>query len=167
MGSEIENSDRPDMPGYGIQPIKEGAGLLPWSFVSERMTKARNYWVATVSFERRPHVSPVWGIWHTEKFYFGVGTRSRKGRNLKENPHLVVHLESGDDVVILEGLAESITDETLVAQLDKVYYEKYEVNLSLDDAFIYMLRVSKALAWREQDFPTSATRWQFKTNDTG
>ncbi|MEX2144343.1 MAG: hypothetical protein WD740_07085 [Anaerolineales bacterium] len=38
---------RPFMPGYGIAAETEGAGLLPWSFVEERMATAHNYWVST------------------------------------------------------------------------------------------------------------------------
>ena len=41
----------------------------------------------------------------------------RKGRNLAENPNVAVHLESGDDVVILEGVAEVVTDPGLVERL--------------------------------------------------
>jgi hypothetical protein len=40
---------------------------------------------------------------------FGSGPQTRKVRNLSENPHVAVHPES-DDVVILEGVAEMITD---------------------------------------------------------
>jgi hypothetical protein len=42
-------------------------------------------------------------------FYFGSGPRTRKARNLAENPNVAVHPE-GDDVVILEGVAEVVTD---------------------------------------------------------
>ena len=37
---------RPYAPGYGIPT--NAKGLLPWSFVEERMVAARDYWVATV-----------------------------------------------------------------------------------------------------------------------
>ena len=50
-------------------------------------------------------------------FYLGPGPRTRKGRNLAENPNVAVHPESGDDVVILEGVAEVVTDPGLVERL--------------------------------------------------
>jgi Pyridoxamine 5'-phosphate oxidase len=99
---------RPYMPGYGIRP--DGEGLLPWSFVDERMANARNYWVATTRPDGRPHATPVSGVWIDGSFYFGTGPGSRKARNLAKNQHLVVHLESGDEVVILEGVAEEVAD---------------------------------------------------------
>jgi hypothetical protein len=93
---------RPDIPGYGIRP--DGEGILPWSFVDERMANARNYWVATTRPDGRPHAMPLSGVWIDGSFCFGTGPGSRKARNLAENPHLVVHSESGDEVVILEGV---------------------------------------------------------------
>jgi len=45
---EIPQVSRPYMPGYGIAGPAEGSGLLHWSWAAERLTAARNYWVATV-----------------------------------------------------------------------------------------------------------------------
>jgi len=56
-----------------------------------------------------PHAVPVWGVWVDGALYFGTDRRSRKARNLATNQGAVVHLESGDDAVILEGFAEEIT----------------------------------------------------------
>ncbi|MCC7354279.1 MAG: pyridoxamine 5'-phosphate oxidase family protein [Anaerolineae bacterium] len=149
------------MPEYGLLDAAGGSGLFPWSHVSERMAKARNYWVATTQPDGRPHVAPVWGLWLDEAFYFSTGKRSRKARNLDLNSGIVVHLESGDDVVILEGVAEKVTDATLLARLDKAYFTKYKVQMVGGDNPIYTLRPRVAYAWLERDFPGSATRWQF------
>lgn len=152
---------RPHMPGYGIQPASKG-GLLPWSFVSEGMAAARNYWVGSTRPDGRPHAVPVWGLWHAETFYFSSGRESRKATNFAANPAAVVHLESGDQVVVLEGEVE-IVDESaekpLLSTLDKAYKAKYGFPL-LGLGNIYRLKVQRALAWREGDFPSSATRWQ-------
>ncbi|MBI3966464.1 MAG: pyridoxamine 5'-phosphate oxidase family protein [Chloroflexi bacterium] len=161
------------MPSYGISTELEG--MLPWRFVSEQMTTSRNYWIATTRPDGRPHVAPVWGVWVDDAFYFGTGRTSRKARNLAANPALVVHLESGDDTVILEGTAEVVTDEQLQAddlltRLGDAYAAKY-VNPETGEPFrlepdptgssvVYALRAHMVLAWRESDFPTSATRWR-------
>lgn len=146
---------RPHMPGYGILPESEGAGLLPYSFVEERMAAARNYWVCSVTPEGRPHAAPVWGLWHAGAFYFGTGDTSRKGRNLAANPAVVVHLESGDEAIILEGRAEPVTDAALLKTLDKAYKAKYKVPFHS----ALCVRPQVAFAWREADFPASATRF--------
>lgn len=57
---------------------------------------------------------PVWGIWLGGAVYFGTDRRSRKAKNLAANPSLVIHLESGDDAVILEGAAEEVDDRGLI-----------------------------------------------------
>ena len=94
LSRRVEPS-RPDLPeDYGVSDQTSGAGMLPWSRVTERLESARNYWVVTTRSDGKPHSVPVWGIWLDETFYFGTDRRSRKGRNLATNPGLVVHLDS-------------------------------------------------------------------------
>jgi len=148
------------MPGYGIQPPTPEAGLLEWAFVQAQMLAARNYWLSTASAAGTPHAAPVWGIWYQDRFYFSTGANSRKGRNLAANPLAVVHLESGDETVILEGQMQAVPAGELFNTLDQVYFQKYSVNLTHENP-VYALHVHKVFAWRERDFPTSATRWVF------
>lgn len=97
-------SSRSAVPSsYGLQPASGGKGLLPWSWAEERLTAARNYWICSAGDDGRPHAMPVWGLWLEGGLLFGTARTSRKGRNLRRNPAVVVHLESGDEVVILEG----------------------------------------------------------------
>jgi hypothetical protein len=57
-------ASRPHMPGYGSGGPTQGSGLLPWSWAEQRLLASRNYWVATSWPDGRPHVMPVWGVWH-------------------------------------------------------------------------------------------------------
>jgi len=147
--------------GYGIDRATEG--LLPWSYVGERMASSRNYWVGTTRPNGRPHVAPVWGVWLDEAFYFSSDPASVKGRNLAANPELVVHLESGDEVVILEGIAEAVTDQAILARFVDAYDAKYQYRPDISNPAygFYRLRPRVVFAWRERDFPQSATRWVF------
>ena len=106
---------------------------------------------------------PVWGVWLDQNFLFSTSLSSQKGRNLARNPNLVVHLESGDDVVILEGVAEEVTDLDWLARFADAYDAKYQFRPDIHDAKngTYALRVKTAFAWLEPDFPGGATRWQF------
>jgi nitroimidazol reductase NimA-like FMN-containing flavoprotein (pyridoxamine 5'-phosphate oxidase superfamily) len=71
------------MPGYGVP---EGAGSLkPWSWARERLEASRNYWLATVRPDSRPHLIPIWGVWLDGQFYFSTGAESRKAKNLRTN----------------------------------------------------------------------------------
>jgi PPOX class probable F420-dependent enzyme len=150
--------------GYGIDRTTEG--LLPWGYVSERMAGAHNYWVGTTRPDGRPHIAPVWGLWLDEAFYFSSDPTSRKGRNLAASPEVVVHLESGDEVVILEGTVELVKDEATLTRFADAYDAKYQVRPDTSDpAFgFYRLRPRVAFAWRERDFPQSATRWLLTQN---
>ena len=53
---------------------------------------------------------PVWGAWVDGMFFFHSHPGTRKARNLAVNPAIVVHLECGDDVVIVEGEAEVVNE---------------------------------------------------------
>lgn len=97
-------------------------------------------------------------------FCFGTDAGSRKGLNLAANSRLVVHLESGDDVVILEGNAEPARDQAFLERADEAYAAKYDgVRLitAPGQAYVLLLKPTTALAWRERDFPATATRWTF------
>ncbi len=155
--------DRPYMPaGYGVPASSEG--LLPWSHADERLRQARNYWVVTASPAGRPHAIPIWGAWIDGAVYFEGGSDTRWGRNLDANNEVVVHLESGDDVVILEGHAEPVAavEPSLAERLVEAYGSKY--NYTADPANwsgggLYAVRPRKVLAWNK--FPTNATRFRF------
>ena len=147
---------RPVIPGYGVPESDEG--MLPWSHVTERMEQARNYWVGTVGKDGRPHAVPVWGLWVDGAFYFGAGPRTV--RNLTANPEVVVHLESADDVVILEGRAEVLAnpDPALWERVAGVSEAKYGYKSETPGG--YVLRPRVVYAWSK--FPSDATRWRFE-----
>ena len=75
----------------------------------------------------------------------------------------MIHLESGDDAVILEGVAEEVTERDLIKRIDQAYFKKYKMRVSsaLGQVVIYALRPRVAFGWRERDFPRSPTRWRF------
>ncbi len=74
-------ASRPELPmSYGVPTSTEG--ILSWSYVSQRLEQARNYWVATTRPDGRPHVVPVWGLWIDNAFYFGGVPTTRWARNV-------------------------------------------------------------------------------------
>jgi general stress protein 26 len=152
---------RPPFKGYGVPDTEEG--MLAWGWATERLDSARNYWVATTRPDGRPHSMPVWGIWLDDSFYFGSGRNSAKSRNLTANPAIVVHLESGDETVILEGLAELVLDEALELRVDEVYGAKYDFtpDSSGESDPWFVVRPKRAYAWTESSYPSSATQFDF------
>jgi hypothetical protein len=84
-----------------------------------------------------------------------------KARNFSSRQDTVIHLESGDDVVILEGRVSRL-DESLHARFTDLYDDKYGHRPSPDQVGGggFLLRPERVLAWREADFATSATRFR-------
>lgn len=152
--------------GYGIPDSLEGT--LPWSWARQRLAEASVYWVASVRPDGRPHVTPIWGAWVDEAFWMEGGRRTRRFRNLAQNPGVVVSIERGDDVVMVEGDAEQLAelDEGLVQRLLAGYAKyrsshEYEADpANWQGGGIWCVRPHKALGWGS--FPADATRWTFR-----
>ncbi len=158
----VPRSHRPIMPeGYGI--AKTDKGLLSWSWVLRRLKESHNYWVVSSTIDGHPHSMPVWGVWVDRAFCFSTHPSSRKARNLRRNPRVLIHLESGDEAVILEGFAMKTTDPMIKKRFYDLYYAKYKFRLESlgKNQITFILRPRIAFAWREKDFADSATRWTF------
>ncbi len=159
MGRE-PTSRRPGFSeAYGVTPEPEG--LLDWSWAAERLEGSRNYWVATAGPDGRPSVVPVWGVWLDDALRFGTSRASRKGRNLVADPRVVIHLESGDEVVILEGDVEETPLDLAIADAYEMKYAMRPSEEPGDGEVWYALRPRLALAWVEREYPRSATRFDF------
>lgn len=138
--------------------------FLPWSHAEKRLVRSRSYWICTSRPDGRPHSAPVWGFWHEGALYFSTHRDTRKARNIAHSPRVSVHLESGDDVVILEGDAEQVDQKALAKQLDAVCRKKYRMPMTvIPDAIAFRVRPRVVLAWTEKEFPNNSTRWEFAT----
>jgi PPOX class probable F420-dependent enzyme len=127
--------------------------------VVEQCVAARNYWICTTRDDGRPHAMPVWGLWLDDAVVFSTDPQSLKARNFGARPDVVVHLESGDDTVVVEGRVEKL-DRPLLERFVDAYEAKYDYRPNAEQAEgVYVVRPHRVLAWREQDFPTSATRF--------
>ena len=144
--------------GYGIASVDDGT--LPWSWVEQQCESARNYWVCTTRDDGRPHAAPVWGLWLDGAVVFSTDPSSAKAHNFRQRPEVVVHLESGDEVVIVEGRVEAFDPAAMTVFCD-LYEAKYAYRPTESQTAdgVYAVRPRRVLAWREKDFPTSATRF--------
>ena len=146
-------ASRPHMPGYGVPRSRKG--LLPWSHVVQRLEAASHYWVATESSDGRPHARPVDGLVVDGVLYFSGGD-VRWVKNLRENPRASVHLESADDVVILEGQVEWVeSPPDIVDRINEASREKH----GWDTAPGWSLKPEVVFAWT--NLGKDATRWIF------
>jgi hypothetical protein len=157
-------ADAPRM--FGSQPESVP---LPWTWATERLTAAPNYWISTTRLDNRPHSRPVWGVWLDGAVYFSTG--SLAAVNLPRQPEITVHLESGSEVVIIEGRARLVDDRTLVVRIVEEYNPKYHWDMDPDalPGPFYEVRPRVAFGWISDDtgldggatFAGSATRWKF------
>ncbi len=136
--------------------------MLPWSHAVDRLEAARYYWLATTRPDGRPHVTPLWGVWVDEALYMDGLPTTHWARNLAANPALSVHLDNGDNVVILEGEVEDLTtDPDLGSRIIDAWSSKYG-RLQPDPAGsgIFRLRPRTARAWSNESLE-DGTRWRF------
>ena len=140
---------------------------VPWSEVAERLAPARTYWLCTTTPSGAPHAAPVWGVVVDETLYLYSERSTVKARNLAADPRVVLHLESGEDVVIVRGSAEDLGTPAqaghVVAALSAKYTDPEDRPFlpDADPAFdvIYAIRPRSAMLWRLADYEASQRRW--------
>ena len=159
---ERAERSRPILPKeYGMPTDSEG--LLDWEWVTERLEKAKDYWVCTVRPDGRPHAVPVWAFWVDGVLYFDGHPQTRWGRNLASNPAISVHIEIDGGVVILEGIVQDIAhlDRPIAEKLYEVSMAKYNYSEKADvyvERGIFSLKPKLVLAWGS--YPKTLTRWR-------
>ena len=164
--SRKPRSSRPHAPGYGFPESKKG--LLPWSWAEQRLKKSHNYWITTVKPDGSPHTMVVWGLWQDGRFVFSTGSKSRKARNLEQNPKCIVCTEHAQEAVIVEGVAES-ADVAARRKMLPAYERKYKFDMSSmkDDILtmkepVYAVRPRVVFGLWEKHFQSKSTRWKFE-----
>ena len=65
-------------------------------------------------------------------------------------------------MVILEGEAVEVSDQSTLKKLDAASRANYKMPLMLaPGSVLYCVRPKIALAWTEKKFSSNATRWEF------
>ena len=143
------------------------SGMLTWTEVAALLAPWRNYWLSTLATDGSPQVSPIWGVLVDETFYFYTETGTAKYRNVLADPRVAVHLESGDDVVIVRGTVELIGSTAEHPELCEAYVPKYtqardRQYLPADvegDNVLFALHPMRAVVWLLVDYEGSIRRW--------
>jgi general stress protein 26 len=157
---------RPHFPaGY----VENPKSFLPWSHVVERLTTAINYWFCSVYPNGRPHSIPKWAVMVDGVIYYDGSPETRHAKNIAKNPYISLHLEDGNDVVIVNGKVVELKRSSLEQreQIAKAYTDKYaELGYSPQPSFwenggLYMLSIESALAWTS--FTEDPTKFVFES----
>jgi len=150
---------RPNIPDYGISEKK--AGMLPWKWAVERLTKSKQYWIATTRPDGSPHVMVIWGVWIDNEFWFSTGRKSRKARNLETNPKCVICSGDSAQAAIVEGLVEKFEDTAQLERVFTAYGKKYKMDIRGMGEPLFRLKPTVAFGLFEKKFTQTATKWKF------
>jgi len=114
----------------------------------EKLEKQQTIWFGSVRPDGKPHLTPVWFVWHDGKLYVGIDPNSVKSRNLKKNPWVVLALEDGSHPVICEGMA-AFTPPPLTEALTAAFHSKYEWDLTKEAQYNQIVEITpfKWLTW--------------------
>lgn len=100
------------------------------AYVEQRLEQETIIWLSTVRPDGRPHLVPVWFLWHEGKILI-FSKPDQKIRNLHANPNVMLALEAldgGEDVVLIEGQA-SILEVGQLSPVMASYAHKYAEGL--------------------------------------
>ena len=149
-------------PGYVDRPT----AYVAWEWVERQLSEAVHYWLCSVRPDGRPHAVPKWAVYLDGKIYFDGSGQTRHARNLEHNPAVILHLESGERAVIVEGSGRAIDrpPKELGLRLTGAYAVKYaELGYSpeptqWDDGGLFEIAPRVILAWTKfSEDPTKFT----------
>ena len=96
--------------------------------------------------------------------HFGLaqGGKTQKARNLAKNPNCIVGTQNAAEAVILEGVAELVTDPAVRKKLEPTSLRKYGMAGGDGSEPVYRVRPRRVFGLIEKSFPKTATRWTFE-----
>jgi len=166
--AEIHGFSAPD-----TQPV-------PWSVGLDQVATADTFWLSTVRPDGRPHVTPLTAVWHDHAIWFSTGPEERKAKNLGSNPSCILttgcsDLAEGALDVVLEGVAEQVTDDAELRPVAAAHNLKYGTQTwdyvvrngafahrsAGGRAIVFRVRPVRGLGFRKGD-AASQTTWRFE-----
>ena len=110
---------------------------------------------------------PVWGAVLRDDLYFFSERRTAKARHISANPQVVVHLESAENVVIVNGYLEDLglpqEHVAVLSALEAKYSSaddaRYLPSADPDFDVLWRLRPLRAMLWRLDEYDGSQARW--------
>ena len=157
---------------YGLDP-------LPWTRALEALEAGQpangTTFLATVRPDGRPHLAGVGSLWDGGTMYFVSGPGTRKSQNIAENPACAMAMAMPGLDLVLEGVAERVTDEATLQRLAARYADAGWPATVEDGAlthefsapsagpppwYVYAMTPTAAYGVAGEE-PHGATRWTF------
>lgn len=120
--------------------------------LQRRLRTEDTIWLATVRPDGRPHLVPLWFVWHQQAIYLCVQPGSVKERNITHNPHVALALEDGVQPLICEGHA-ALVAAPWPPDVCAAFDQKYGWDICQEKTYTALLAVSprKWLGWRTEN----------------
>jgi len=115
---------------------------------AQRLENEKIIWMATVRPDGRPHLIPIWFVWHEESVYICMKEESVKARNLAHNPQISLSLEDGMKPLICEGKVR-VVQRPYPAAVAARFKAKYDWDIVTSEEYRHLVQVraEKWLSW--------------------
>ncbi len=136
---------------------------VDWNWVAAQLAESKHYWLCSVRPNGHPHVVPRWGAFIDHRLYYDGSPETRHARNIITNPHVTLNLESGEKVIILEGISQPAgkPDPEFAERLAHAIQGKYAAlgyspnPHQWDEGGLYVFTPLQCIAWtRFNEDPT-------------
>ncbi len=101
--------------------------------IDELLNKEEICYIATSRPDGRPHVMPIWFIYHEGKIWFETDETTVKFKNIRHNNKVMV-VFGGKSTYIVEGSVKWCKENELGFPIRKMYWDKY--GKDMDDSYI-------------------------------
>ncbi|RYV49950.1 hypothetical protein [Pengzhenrongella frigida] len=139
---------------------------LDWSWVDQQLAGAGTYWVVAHT-AGHPYARPVWGIWHDDRLDLSLGSPTLL-KAVRRQPAVTVHLESGTEVIIVEGLIVAAPmDPARITAYNRKYDWDYRVSQLGELTAVEPRKIMawRCVGWSGRDGFSTAGCWRFDAVD--
>ena len=147
------------------------SGHIPFRKIDIWLQGYRSIWLSTTRPDGRPHAAPVWYWWDDRSIFFITGKATQKAKNLAHQNWVVFQAGDGDDVIILQGRAELMTDMAEIEQITRHYMAKdvdpfsgAQATITTEGDLVYQVKIQHIMAWEYASVQTR-TDWRFEANE--
>ncbi len=106
-----------------------------------KLESQQNIWFSSVRPDGRPHLAPVWFVWHEGKIYIGTDPKSVKSANIRSNAQVSLALEDGTHPLICEGTVR-VVEKPWPDHLLAAFFKKYEWDLMKESQYNHVLEIT-------------------------
>jgi len=97
-----------------------------------RIDTDQTLWLATVRADGRPHLTPIWFVFHDQRIWICTGADTVKTHNVLGNASVSISLEDGTAPVVAEGMA-TVHQRPYPPAVVEAFITKYDWDISRRD----------------------------------